>query len=141
MSPATRFVAPEKKATWRPSSETAATSLWSSDGPPSRPTVTSTVLPDWRSRRKMSSLPLVSPSTRSVASLVKASQRPSPLSDASTLDPFPGSPPTPTLSSVVAPVRVSRTYICECSPLVPGARFVANEKNATYRPSADSASG
>ena len=113
MSPGTRSLAYDSKATRPPSSERptqpADASLSAFPARPPVPTLTITVLPVCRSRRNTSRAPFVSPATRSSASLAKASQRPSGVIAASKLSPSPGSPAGVTLSSVVVPVAVSRT--------------------------------
>ena len=79
VSPATRLVARESKATKRPSPLMVARALKKSPWLPALSTLTLSVVPVWRSRTKMSKTPLVSPATRLVASESKAMKRTSSL--------------------------------------------------------------
>ena len=73
----TRFVAPEAKATYRPSSLSAGDTrkLLSSASPPALVRLTRSVVPACRSRRNTSGLEFVSPRTRLVASETNATPR------------------------------------------------------------------
>ena len=64
VSPVTRLVAKEEKATWRPSALIDGMKLMSFDSPPPVATLTRSVVSAWRSRTKMSASSLVSPDTR-----------------------------------------------------------------------------
>jgi hypothetical protein len=100
VSPVTRLVASEAKATKRPSALIAGSRL--SPLPWTLPleTLTRVVVPAWRSRTNTSNAPLVSPPTRSVAFEAKAMNRPSPL--------IAGRPP-PVLPSEGTPALVMLT--------------------------------
>src|SRR4051812_2589935 len=77
VSPATRFVAADSKATNRPSALIAGRLLGRSDCTDEGPTLTRVVAPIVRSRTKTSERWLVSPGIRLVASDPKATNRPS----------------------------------------------------------------
>src|SRR5258705_6945066 len=100
-------------------------------------TLMHSVVPPCRSRRKMSSTPLVSPETRFVAALANPRNRPLGEIDAYVLSPFPRAPPVATLAITVVPWTRSRTKT-SMNPLVsPATRFVAELWNATNLPSAE----
>ena len=91
--------------------------------------------PVWRSKTKASRWPFVSPSTRFVAADVNATRRPSPLIEGESLPPFAFAPASPTLTRVVVFAWRSRTKTSLTSFESPATRFVADEENATNRPS------
>src|SRR5207244_12877762 len=106
-------------------------------GAPSRPALTSEVVPVCRSRTNTSPAPFVSPGTRFDASDRNTTKRPS--ADRSGLDdgPFASPPSAATLIRVTFPSRSGRKM--SGAPLwSPGTRFAAEETNATRAPSADS---
>lgn len=74
VSPVTRFVAADSKVTKRPSALTQGTYDAPSACSPLPETLIRVVVPAWRSRRKMSQTPLVSPATRLVEVDSKAMQ-------------------------------------------------------------------
>ena len=93
--PETRLAASEAKATVWPSPDSEGLKLSPSPGAePLSGTETSSVVPPARSRQKMSVLPLVSSSTRSLASDEKATFVPSPFRLGSSLASPPGPPGT-----------------------------------------------
>ena len=94
-------------------------------------------MPVWRSRTNTSSLPLVSPGTRLLASELKATKRPSAEIAGSKLSPLPWTPPGPRLTRWVVPVWRSRTNTSSTPLVSPGTRLVASESKATKRPSAE----
>src|SRR5882672_6146779 len=77
VSPATRFVDWEGNATKRPSHEIDENQLTEFPSAPDESTLARSVVPVHRSWTKMSELPFVSPATRSGASLMNATNRPS----------------------------------------------------------------
>ena len=126
--------------TYRPSALMDGFTLARSACSPALPTLTRCVVPATRSRTKTSVVPLVSPATRLDASDSKATNWPSPLIAGPCpllLPAFPTDPSLATLTSSVVPAVRSRTNTL--LPGAPGARLVALEKNATYRPSVLSA--
>lgn len=84
----------------------------------------------------MSALPFWFPGTRSLASELKATYRPS--DDTDGLPPLPeGLPPAvSTLTRVVDPAFMSRTKMSVLLLVSPATRSPAADANATYRPSA-----
>ena len=96
VSPATRFVAADVKATYRPSSLIDGSVLAPSGGAPA-PRLTSCVVPLAWSRTKMSLTPSVSPATRLSAVDSNATYRPSSDSDGCCEGPFPSPPVLDTL--------------------------------------------
>ena len=144
VSPATRLVAKDSKATKRPSALMAGKPLILFASPPALETLTLVVAKVWRSWTKMSRLPLVSPNTRLVAKEWKATTRPSALMAGKPLlrPTSPSLPRTPwsarlgTLTLVVAKVWRSCTKMSAVMALSPVTRLVAKEAKATKRPSA-----
>ena len=61
VSPGTRFVAAEWNPTWAAPAAIVGQMLWPLPCEPPGPRLTGVVVPAWRSRRKMSSAPFVSP--------------------------------------------------------------------------------
>lgn len=104
VSPGARLSAVLWKAIHRPS----APIVCSRDGPlpgaPSGAAETRTVVPSFRSRRKTSVVPLVSPATRLSASLLNTAQRPSALSEGAEEGPFAWVPSEATETRSVTPV-------------------------------------
>ena len=104
-------------------------------------TLTRVVMPVQRSWTKTSTLLLVSPATRLLASEEKATTRPSALMAGldrmpmKPLGPLPSCPRLLTLTRSVLPVRRSRTKMSAVSFVSPGTRSVARDENATNRPS------
>src|SRR5262249_13732250 len=108
VSPATRFEAFEENATKSPSALRLGETLTPFASLPALSTLTRVVVPDDRSRRKMSPAPLVSPATRLVASDRKATRRPSALIAGSKLDAFAWSAELATLARVVESASAKR---------------------------------
>src|SRR5258705_12456452 len=77
VSPATRFVALLENTTYRPLAEIDSQVLVPFERTPAELTLAIAVVPVWTSRTKTSVLPFVSPETRCVARLRKATYRPS----------------------------------------------------------------
>ena len=96
-----RLVASLAKATQRPSAEMDAKELEPSPSLPSEATLTRSVVPFCRSRTKMSMVSFPSPGTRLVASLWKATKRPSAEMDGEELGPNPSEPSEATLTRSV----------------------------------------
>src|SRR5439155_7654564 len=103
---------------------------WAPDGP----RLTRSMVPVGRSKTKTSTALLVSPATRLVAALAKATLRPSADSDGAEPAASPGAPPGGRTSTVV-PAPRSRTNTSTTSLVSPGARLWAAERNATTLPS------
>src|SRR5262245_4374768 len=80
---------------------------------------------------------VVSPGTRFVAVLEKATNRPSAERQGEKESPFAWMPEESTLTRVVAPVIRSWTKTSLLAFVSPGTRFVARLSNATMRPSRD----
>jgi hypothetical protein len=97
------------KLTYRPSAEMAQAPLHASASVPSFATLTRSVVPDTRSRTKMSDSSFVSPATRLSAADAKTTNRPSaeghtPTEGHDTPDgPLASIPPVPTLTRSVVP--------------------------------------
>ena len=87
----------------------------------------------------MSAHPLVSPGTRSVARLRKATVLPSAEIEGRVLSLFPCSPAEVTLTRRVCPLARSCTKTSEARLVSPGTSVVARLSKATSRPSAESA--
>ena len=79
----------------------------------------------------------MSPPRRFVASVENATRRPSSEIDGKVLCPSPCVPFVATLTRTTVFVRLSRTNTSETPLVSPGTRLLANEANATHRPSAD----
>ena len=150
VSPAARLLARLSKATTRPSAESEGDKLTLSPWMPDESTLTLVVWPVRRSCTKMSREPFVSPPTRFVAALWKATICPSAERAAAALKSSPWTPAVLTLTRVVVTPpgsskipfpSASRSWMKTSSaPLVsPGRRFVAELSKATKRPSADMA--
>lgn len=140
VSAGSSVVAPESKATRRPSREIRA--RWDPRSPaaPVAPVarLTSVVVCAPTSRTTTSTWPLTSPGTRSVAFVWNATREPSPEIVGSAESPVPLTPaPVARLTRVVVPVERSRRKTSEMVSRSSGSRFVAVERNATYRPSAE----
>ena len=73
------------------------------------PTLASVVTPSCKSRTKTSGMPFVSPVTKLLAALTKATYRPSGVMAASREGPLPGEPFVLTLTRVVTLLIISRT--------------------------------
>src|SRR5437762_4951613 len=138
VSPATRLVAYDSKATKRPSALIEGLPLEPLPSVPALLTLTRSVVPVHRSRTNTSCHPLVSPATRLVESEVKATKRPSALiagpSPVSLLPRFPSFPALSTLTRSVVPVRRSWTNTSGRPLVSPGTRLDAPETKATNRP-------
>jgi len=80
-------------------------------------------------------VPLVSPATKLLAWLTKATYRPSPLIDGALEYEFACPPLLSTLTRVVVPVRVSRRKMSAARLVSPATRLLAELTKATYRPS------
>src|SRR5262245_66576099 len=96
----------------------------------------------WTSCTKMSPRPFVSPGTRSLAKLEKATKRPSEERDGKywmELSPWDCAPPEATLTRVVTPLARSCTKTSQAPFVSPGTRLVAALEKATRLPSAESA--
>src|SRR5947208_4873223 len=152
VSPGTRLVASLSKATNRPSPERAGQNcsmLAAFACAPVESTLTRSVIPVIRSLTKTSKAWFVSPTTRSSASLAKATKRPSAESVGLKLRPLPCAPEELTLTRCVFAVHAatdtpfvrqrSRTKTSVWSFVSPGTRLVASLENATTRPSAEMA--
>jgi len=135
VSPATRFVAADRKATVPPSPEMSGCSEAAFGWDPSLATPTRPVVPASRSRTNASATPLVSPGTRFEATDTNATLRPLPEIDGAYEPPFAATPPTPTLTIVVVPSSMSRTNTSGCPLVSPATRSEASLWYATYRPS------
>ena len=99
---------------------------------PPVPTLTRVVTPVCRSWRKTSRVPLLSGGTRSMASDVNATSRPSALMATSPpLSPMDSPPPVATLTRLMAPVCRSWTKTSGRPFVSPGTRFAAWLQNAT----------
>src|SRR2546427_409695 len=92
VSPATRLVASEAKATHRPLAESEGSALPKLPWTPAESTDTRTVSPVLRLCTKMSRTPFVSPATRLVASEAKATHRALAESEGSELPKLPWTP-------------------------------------------------
>jgi hypothetical protein len=139
VSPGTRFVAREVKATTRPSAERLGQTLYPLACRPRGPRLTRRLVPARTSRTKMSNSPLVSPATRLVEVEQKATTRPSAESEGRMLNPSLCAPPRPTLTRRVVPAPTSRTNTSGWPLVSPGTRLVASDEKATKRPSAETA--
>ena len=109
VSPGTRLVAPDWKATKRPSALIAGNPLVSLPSSPALETLTRSVVPACRSRTNTSKCPVVSPGTRLVAADMKAMKRPSALIAGLKLSPSPWALALETLTRSVLPAWRSRT--------------------------------
>ena len=136
MSPGTRLVAVETKATKRPSALMATTPLPPFPWFPVLSTLTRSVVPVCRSWTNTSEVPLVSPGTRLVDLELKATKRPLALIKGLSLSEFPWFPAPSTLMRSVIPVCRSWTNTSDRPLVSPGTRLVARESKATKRPSA-----
>src|SRR5439155_1662799 len=103
VSPATRLVAPEAKATQRPVAESEGTKLPELPWAPAESTDTRTVCPVLRSCTKTSAASFVSPATRLVAPEAKATHRPLAESEGTKLPEFPRAPAESTATRTVPP--------------------------------------
>ena len=103
--PATRVVASDENATYRPSALMEASQLRLFPCSPVLDTLTLVVVPVCRSRTNTSSTPFLSPATRFVASDENATYRPSPLIEGEELWPFAFSPLLDTLTSSAFPAE------------------------------------
>src|SRR5438552_10226937 len=152
VSPGTRLVASLSKATNRPSLERAGQNcsmLAAFACAPVESTLTRSVIPVIRSLTKTSKAWFVSPTTKSSASLAKATKRPSAETTGLKLRPLPCAPEELTLTRCVFAVHPatdtpfvrqrSRTKTSVWSFVSPGTRLVASLEKATKRPSAETA--
>src|SRR5205814_757207 len=139
VSPATRLLAVLWNATKRPSAERAGPALESFPWVPPEATLTRSVVPVCRSCTNTSVAPLVSPATRLVAALWKATKRPAAESAGSLLTLLPWVPSEATLTRSVLPVCRSWTNTSVAPFVSPATRLVASLWNATKRPSPERA--
>src|SRR6185503_5567378 len=105
------------------------------------PTLTSVVVPDCKSRTKTSGIWFVSPITRLVAALTKATYRPSDVRTELRETPLPLLPLAVVLTSTVVPLTRSRTKTSLALLMSPVTRLLAALSNNTYRPFDDIAAG
>jgi hypothetical protein len=112
-----------------------ASSLPDSPCTPLVSTLTRSVVPVNRSRTKTSVCAFVSPATKFVASLSKATYRPSVESDGKKLAPSPSMFPELTLTRSVVPVTRSRTKTSKVPFVSFATRFEASLSKAMNRPS------
>lgn len=108
VSPTTRLVAVDSKATVSPSGLSDGARLGPLACIPPAPTLTRVVVPPCRSRTNTSVTPLVSFGTRLLAAEANATKRPPKRTDGSVLGPFGSPPPAATLIRDVVPTPVSR---------------------------------
>jgi len=135
-SPGTRLDASEANATNRPSALTAGEPLALSASPPALLTLTRCNAPVERSSRKASLVKFVSPATRLSAYDANRMNRPSGLIDGCELSPFASVLRPTTVTRSVVPAARSRTKMSAAWLRSLLTRFVADEANATNRPSA-----
>src|SRR5437763_1758153 len=134
VSPGTRLVASESKATNRPSAEIDGALLKAFASTPAELTLTRVVLLVFRSRTKMSSAAFRSFGTSVVAREVKATERPSAEIDGFVLPLSPSTPAELTLTRLVLPVLRLRTNTSNTPLPSPPTRFPAFESKATKPP-------
>src|SRR5438874_1644352 len=137
VSPATRLVANDWKATHRPVAESEGPKLEELPWTPAESTDTRTVCPVLRSCTKTSLTSFVSPATRLVANDWKATTRPVAESEGLELVSLPWVPAESTDTRTVCPVLRSCTKTSRYSFVSPATRLVANDWKATTRPVAE----
>ncbi len=134
VSPATRSVPWDGKATYRPSPL-----MWTEPklpkfaSPPDASTLTRVVVPVTTSRTNVSDTSFASPGTRSEATDVNATYRPSSETEFSVipLPPFASPPKMSTLTRVVVPATRSRRKTSDVPFASPGTRSSTPEVNTT----------
>src|SRR5262245_26113417 len=139
VSPGTRFVACDSKATRWALLLRATAKLPAFAGVPSLARLTHVVAPVARSWTKMCRWPSAQRPSRFVASDWKPMKRPLALMAQFRLPAFAWAPLLATLARVVVAVKRSRTKTSLTPFVSPGTRFVAADVNATKRPLALSA--
>src|SRR5205085_986013 len=128
VSPATRLLATESKATKRPSAEIAGRKVAPLPCAPCESTLTRLVLPVLRSRTKTSLTAFVSPATRLLADERKATKRPSGEIAGSLLPPLPCAPCESTLTRFVLGFCAAQT-----SPTSPATTSRARAVDSSLR--------
>jgi len=133
----TRLLAKLWKATKRPSADRVG--CWLGLLPPTPPLSVDTrsVCPVCRFLTKMSIVPLVSPATRLLAKLSKATKRPSAERAGLALKPLPSTPPLSVDTRCISPVCKSLTKMSKVLFVSPATRLLASLSKATKRPSAE----
>ena len=139
VSPPTRLLALESKATYRPFELTTAFPLTPLACLPPEVTLTRWVLPEARSWMKMSRRPFVSLLTRLLAPESNTTNRPSDETEGSRLLPFPCAPFEFTLTRVVVPLPRSCTNTSIAPFVSPSTRSDAFDSKATIWPSPEMA--
>ena len=131
LSPETRLLASLANETFDPSSLSVVRIERLLACTPAELTLTRVVVPATRSRTKMSCWLFVSPATRLVATLAKATTSPSLSSHGPELLPLPSTPAELTLTRCVVPLTRSRTKMSSLAFRSPATRLVAALMKAT----------